>query len=122
MKKTFCVLLFLIPTVVVAQTADVTYNNSLDFAKKQIVSGNYTQAEKTLRNLNGTQNAQEEIEKWFLLGQVYMAQGDFNTAIKIYRKILDKQPDLSRVRLELARALFFNKQYQEAENHFLFVI
>ena len=61
MKKTFCVLLFLIPTLVVAQTADVTYNDSLDFAKKQIVSGNYTQAEKTLRNLNGTQNAQEEI-------------------------------------------------------------
>lgn len=119
--KYFLILFIFLPTIIFAQTTDVTYNDSLEFAKKQIVGGNYAQAEKTLRNLNGTKNVQEEIEKWFLLGQVYMAKGDFDSAIKIYRKILDKQPDLSRVRLELATSLFFNKQYQQAENHFLFV-
>ncbi len=104
-----------------AEQNDKSYQNGFAVANKQMANNELDQAENTLRNLKGTEKPQEETEKWFLLGQVYMAKGDFDTAIKIYRKILDKQPDLSRVRLELARALFFNKQYQEAENNFLFV-
>lgn len=46
--KYFLILFIFLPTIIFAQTTDVTYNDSLEFAKKQIVGGNYAQAEKTL--------------------------------------------------------------------------
>ena len=54
----------------------------------------------------------------FLLGMIAVSQEDYETAVETFRTILDEQPDLVRVRLELARALFALKQDQAARYHF----
>ena len=116
-----CLSAFVICNNALAEQNINSYKKSLHSIEEMIANNELDKAETTLRALKGTTNPQEEIEKWFLLGQVYMAKSDFTTAIQIYRKILDNQPGLSRVRLELARALFFDKQFQDSEKHFLFV-
>ncbi|ASP16337.1 hypothetical protein HMPREF9120_02660 [Neisseria sp. oral taxon 020 str. F0370] len=54
----------------------------------------------------------------FVQGALWRAQGKHGKAIKTYRKILDKQPDLSYVRLDLAGMLFENRAYRDAAKEF----
>ena len=42
----------------------------------------------------------------FLRAQLAFAEGDYRDAIAIFRGMLTRNPSLTRVRLELARALF----------------
>lgn len=60
-------------------------------------------------------------ESIFQMGNIAMAEGDYDAAIRYYRQILDNNPNLPRVRLELALAYFLNKEYQAAQFHFEFV-
>ena len=54
----------------------------------------------------------------FLLGQSSSMMGNQPQAIKYYEKILSKNPDLPRVRLELGRAYAVNGQGKEARREF----
>jgi len=54
----------------------------------------------------------------FLRGQLAFAEGDFRRAVGLYRRLLSRDPNLVRVRLELARALFFAHDYEAARYHF----
>ncbi|MGE0409565.1 MAG: surface lipoprotein assembly modifier [Amphiplicatus sp.] len=58
----------------------------------------------------------------FLLGLVAVARGDYKAAEALFRAILDERPDLVRVRLELARALFAMKKDEAAAYHFRFAL
>lgn len=58
----------------------------------------------------------------FLLGMIAVGQEDYKGAAEIFRNILDQRPDLVRVRLELARALFALKHDQAAAYHFRFAL
>ena len=60
-------------------------------------------------------------EAAFQLANIAMAHGNFNQAIIILRAILNRNPDLHRVRLELALAYFMNRNFQAAQFHFEFV-
>jgi Tfp pilus assembly protein PilF len=66
-------------------------------------------------------NQEIRIEAVFQLAGIAMARGDLDTAIEYYRAILDRNPELTRVRLELARAHFMNRDFRAAEFHFQFV-
>jgi tetratricopeptide (TPR) repeat protein len=57
-------------------------------------------------------------EAQFLLGALRKAQGRVAEAIEIYRAILADRPQLARVRLELAHALFLAEQDESARHHF----
>jgi hypothetical protein len=57
-------------------------------------------------------------EALFLMGQAESALGRWDAAAEYYRKILTDRPDLVRVRLELARALYQAKEDTGAEYHF----
>ena len=61
---------------------------------------------------------EEEIERHFLLGQVYMLLGKPRKAAEQFEAILATHPDVSRVRLELARAHFAAGRDDEAKHHF----
>lgn len=58
------------------------------------------------------------IEHDFLDGMKSYATGDYRRAEGIFRRILDRDPRLLRVRLELARTLFMEKNDEQADYQF----
>ena len=58
------------------------------------------------------------IERQFLDGMNSLAARDYRAAEAAFRRILDRDPGLLRVRLELARTLFMQKKDEQAEYHF----
>jgi hypothetical protein len=58
------------------------------------------------------------IERQFLDGLSAYGSGDYRQAEQFFRRILDRDPGLLRVRLELARTLFMQKEDEQAEYHF----
>ncbi|MDD9993060.1 MAG: surface lipoprotein assembly modifier [Rhodospirillales bacterium] len=63
-------------------------------------------------------NEEEAIERHFLLGAVYMRLRQPREAAEQYEAILVIRPDLTRVRLELARAHYAAGQDDKAKYHF----
>ena len=81
-------------------------NNRLDDAKKIL--------------LHDLETKPEGSETLFLLATIAVAQKDYDTAISYYRHILVNEPDVERVRLELARAFFLKGDYDNADRQFRF--
>lgn len=69
-----------------------------------------------LREANAT--GVDQTQTAFLLGMIAAQQDKHDAAVHYFRSILDNRPDLVRVRLELARALFALKRDQAAAYHF----
>ncbi|MBO7066456.1 MAG: tetratricopeptide repeat protein, partial [Alphaproteobacteria bacterium] len=79
--------------------------------------GDYDQATKILTQMPQTDNLPVEIERWYLLAQMEQKKGNLDEAIKIYRKILDDQPDLVKIRYELALCYMAKHQWYRADYH-----
>jgi tetratricopeptide (TPR) repeat protein len=62
----------------------------------------------------------DDREILFLLATVAVAQKDYDTAISLYRRILVREPNAERVRLDLARAFFLKGDYDNADRQFRF--
>jgi hypothetical protein len=58
------------------------------------------------------------IEREFLGGMSAYGASDYRHAELIFRRILDRNPGLLRVRLELARTLFMQREDEQADYHF----
>lgn len=58
------------------------------------------------------------IEAAFQLAGIFMLEGSFRKASLLFLDILRQNPNLPRVRLELARAYFLNKDYDDAQLQF----
>jgi tetratricopeptide (TPR) repeat protein len=58
-----------------------------------------------------------EIERLYLIAQTYMAENKPDEAITIYRHILDNQPQLSKIRAELAIAYMMTGDWYRADYH-----
>ncbi|MDR0726850.1 MAG: surface lipoprotein assembly modifier [Rickettsiales bacterium] len=58
-----------------------------------------------------------EIERLHLIATTYMADGNYKDAIVIYRHILDNQPNLSKIRAELAIAYINIDDWYRADYH-----
>lgn len=86
-------------------------------AGKMFDAGDYGQAQQILLKMPQTNNLPVEIERWYLLAQIEQNKGNVDEAIKIYRKILDDQPDLAKVRYELALCYMYKKQWYRADYH-----
>ncbi len=82
-----------------------------------VENGDFDNAETILTQLPQTKSLPVEIERWFLLGQISARRGDYDTAIKIFRKILDDQPDLARIRFELAICYMKMGRWYRADYH-----
>lgn len=58
------------------------------------------------------------IEAAFQLAGIFMQEGRFREASLLFLSILNQNPNLPRVRLELARAYFLNRDYEDAQLQF----
>lgn len=56
----------------------------------------------------------------FLLAAIAVEQKDYDTAISLFRRILVREPEAERVRLELARSFFLKGDYDNADRQFRF--
>lgn len=79
--------------------------------------GDDEHAAQMLTKMPQTNNLSVEIERWFLLAQMAQQNGNYDRAIQIYRKILDDQPDLVKVRYELALCYMAKRQWYRADYH-----
>lgn len=100
-----------------SNTRTVGFVDALHIAANAIDEKNYTVAKNILSGLPQSGNVALEIERWYLLAQMAQRQGDYDTAIKIYRKILDDQPDLVKIRYELALCYMQQKKWYRADYH-----
>jgi outer membrane protein len=64
----------------------------------------------------------KDVQARFLKGMIAVARKDNREAIRIFRSILIDHPDAARVRLELARAFFLDKDYGNAMRQFQFAL
>jgi hypothetical protein len=62
----------------------------------------------------------DDREALFLMATIAAAQKDYEGAISLYRRILVREPDAERVRLELARVFFLVGDYDNADRQFRF--
>lgn len=58
------------------------------------------------------------VDRDFLDGMISYSSKDYRRAETMFRRILDRDPKLVRVRLELARTLYMEKKDEQADYHF----
>lgn len=64
----------------------------------------------------------KDTEAQFMAALVEMGRGNYGQAIRLFRRILSDHPSATRVRLELGRAFFLKKDYQNALRQFHFAL
>lgn len=99
---------------------NLTADEVLILAGKFIDAGQFEDARALLDQL-AADNA-GGIERDFLDGLIALARKDYARAEAMFRKILEADPKLIRVRLELARTLFLERKDEDADYHFRLAI
>lgn len=95
----------------------MTTTQVMQLAGALVDKGDFEHATQLLTQTPQTGVVPLEIERWFLLGQIAQKQGEYDKAIEIYRELLDKFPDLARVRFELAVCYMHTERWQRADYH-----
>ncbi len=114
----------LLPTILWAEenktkTTEIsmTATEVMQLAGAMVDKGDFEHATQLLTKTPQTGVLPLEIERWFLLGQIAQKQGDYDKAIEIYSELLDKFPNLARVRFELAVCYMHTEKWQRADYH-----
>jgi hypothetical protein len=97
------------------QTRVVT---ALEAAELLIQGGRFAEAKRVLDVLEKANPADSQVQ--FLLAMIEVQEKQYPAAIHRFRRILIREPGVMRVRLELARAFFLEKDYDNAERQFRF--
>jgi len=99
------------------KTREITMTalDAVKLAGNMVESGDYEHAWQILTKMPQTHSLPVEIERWYLLAQIEQKQGNIDEAIRIYRKILDDQPELSKIRYELALCYMAKQQWYRAD-------
>jgi tetratricopeptide (TPR) repeat protein len=98
-------------------TVKMSTLDAVKLAGKMVYAGDYERAQSILVKMPQTNNLPVEIERWYLLAQIEQKKGNIDEAIRIYRKILDDQPDLAKIRYELAICYMMKHQWYRADYH-----
>ncbi len=98
------------------QSVTMTPTAAIQLAGDLVERGDFDHAAQILTQ-TPTLGGALEIERWFLLAQMAQKNNDWNGAAKIYHKILDAQPNLARVRFELALCYMHLKKWRRADYH-----
>jgi Tfp pilus assembly protein PilF len=106
------------PTATVEVDGQKRAISELQAAQLLMQGGRVEDAKKVLLALE--RSSPEDSQVLFLLGMIAVQQKDYDTAIRRFRKILVREPGVARVRLELARAFFLKKDWDNAERQFRF--
>ncbi len=124
MRRVWCawvVAALLVVAPAVAGQRYLTESELLGMADNMATAGDLDTAAQIYSAILHSTSADARTESQFQLGNIAMARGDYSAAIDAYRKIVDANPNLPRVRLELARVYFMNGDFQAAQFHFEFV-
>ena len=93
-------------------------HSSVADAKALMEGGRSAEARQLLRQLTIRHPGSNDID--FLLGLIAVQSSDYDTAVDHFRAILVRSPDAVRVRLELGRAFFLKRDYENAFRQFQF--
>ncbi|HUZ12962.1 MAG TPA: porin family protein [Caulobacteraceae bacterium] len=95
---------------------------ALALAERLLAAGRSGTSKAILISLEGRRTASrsQAREIQFLLGLIDIGDEDYDDAIVRFHRILVDDPTAVRVRLELGRAYFLNREYENAEREFLF--
>jgi tetratricopeptide (TPR) repeat protein len=99
---------------------DLSIEEASGLAARWLSEGNLEQAERILGLLRKADPDDPQV--LFLEGQLALQKRDYPEAVRIFRGLLTRNPSLTRVRLELARALFLAQDYDAARYHFELVL
>ncbi len=94
------------------KTIELNVVQVMQLAGDFVEQGKLDAAQDILTKVPNTGNPALETERWFLRAQIATRNGDIDGAIKIYRQILDAQPNLARVRFELAVCYMHQKRWR----------
>lgn len=95
----------------------MTPMNAVKMAGRLVDAGDYEHAAQILTKMPETDNLEVEIERWYLIAQIAQRNGDYDTAIQIYKQLLDEKPDLVKIRYELALCYMAKHQWYRADYH-----
>ena len=98
------------------QSVEIGYDQAVGLAAKWILEKQFDLARQMLDGL--AKARPEDPQVLFLQAQLEFAEGHYQKAVAIYRRMLSRDPNLLRVRLELARALFAAQDFDAARYHF----
>lgn len=98
-------------------TVGTTAERPTDPLARHILAGRWDEAEDELSRVRGRLDV-DPLEVLFLTGMLAQGQRQYDRAVDAFRRILDQQPGLVRVRLELARTLFDKRDDEAARFHF----
>lgn len=109
-----------LPAALAAETGEVRLSDEegLALAATLYNRGDEAAAEWVYSLLLQSRRPEISVEGAFLLSQIYVARGQYGQAIALLTGILNRFPNLARVRLELARAYFLNENWDDARFHF----
>ncbi len=108
----------LIPFLAAALVSIAAHSQpALDPLKGAIAAKQWARADAELLRLQGVPGV-DRTELLFLEGMMAMSRNQFDAAAHAFRQILDARPDLLRVRLELARALYLAGKFDAARGQF----
>jgi outer membrane protein len=93
-----------------------TAGPALADARRLFARGQLDAARELVAGLETT--GEEESERDFLDGLISYLSKDYRRAELTFRRILDRDPRLLRVRLELARTLYMERKDDQADYHF----
>lgn len=102
------------------KSVKLTIEQVFSTVNQLILSGQLEAAEEILTQLEHAKANPVQIK--FLRGMIYGAEGKWQLAEAQYRSILADKPELLRVRLELARALYEQKDGDNAKRQFELVL
>ena len=91
--------------------------DAVKIAGNLVYEGKYDAALQILTKMPQTGDTPVEIERWYLIAQIEQRQGNIDEAIKIYQKLLDEQPDLVKIRYELALCYMVQEKWYRADYH-----
>jgi tetratricopeptide (TPR) repeat protein len=104
-----------------AEPGQITRAEFLAKVNRLIKEGRLDEALAMIDRLPDEKGVQA-FDKAFIQAHIARLRGDHSTAEKIYRRMLVGDPDLHRVRLELARSLFERGNFEAAEYNFRLVL
>jgi tetratricopeptide (TPR) repeat protein len=98
-------------------SAQAVVNPALERAKGALDRGDVAEAERSIAAVAG--NPYDLNDYDFVRGSIALAKSDYVAAIQTFRVMIERNPALNRVRLELARAYFLKGDDDvAAEHHF----